>query len=348
MRRTAGVSQLINTWSAGDPLDRLLGDLEAAEHATNPTLLASRWQARAEDDGFWATHHDFDRPLAAPQPWLVGAGRAGEVVVNVLLPFAYALGQATAEQALSERALTLYRATPLDLRIGSSARWRSRLAGRGPRLARGACRQQGLIHLYRHWCDSRDCSDCSTRTSAEADLPGCALSATTQSLPRRPPTWTGAAPGSKLWARKRCWSSGTMPPGTSDRAVRTGSALTIAAQALGLPRASSTSGSSTGAAGPDRQPGRRARGAALDTRTVAALAQLPPGHGGAASRQPAVEPRLGRPRTRHQIGAVEGTQVARRKAELGQSPATPRRASFASVSSMSRRSRISMPAGLRT
>jgi len=29
----------------------------------------------------------------------------------------------------------------------------------GARLARGACRQQGLIHLYRHWCDARDSPD---------------------------------------------------------------------------------------------------------------------------------------------------------------------------------------------
>ena len=161
VRRAAGVSQLIGAWSAGDPLDRLLADLTAAEHAVNPTLLATPWQARAEDDGFWATHHDFDRPLPAPQPWLVGSGRAGEVVVNVLLPFAYALGQAASEKALSERALTIYRRYPsgppnrvvreMALQVGGSD---------GPKLARGACRQQGLIHLYRHWCDSRDCARC--------------------------------------------------------------------------------------------------------------------------------------------------------------------------------------------
>lgn len=161
VRRAAGVSHLIGTWSAGDPLDRLLDDLEAAEHAANPTLLATRWQARAEDDGFWATHHDFGRPLPAPQPWLVGVGRAGEIVVNVLLPFAYALGQATSDKALSERALTIYRRYPsgspnrvvreMALQVGGAD---------GPKLAKGACRQQGLIHLYRHWCDTRDCARC--------------------------------------------------------------------------------------------------------------------------------------------------------------------------------------------
>jgi hypothetical protein len=161
VRRAAGVSQIIGAWSAGDPLDRLLADLATAERSTNPTLLATRWKARAEDDSFWVTHHDFGRPLTAPQPWLVGAGRAGEVVVNVLLPFSYALGQATSDPALSERAIGLYRRYPsgppnrvvreMALQVGGA---------RGPRLARGACRQQGLIHLYRHWCDARDCARC--------------------------------------------------------------------------------------------------------------------------------------------------------------------------------------------
>lgn len=161
VRRAAGVSVLLDTWGAADPLDQLLGDLAQAERAAQPALLATRWQARVPDDGFWATHHDFGRPLAKAQPWLVGAGRAGEVAVNVLLPFAYALGQASSDRALSARALELYRRYPsgppnrvvreMAVQVGGAA---------GPKLARGACRQQGLIHLYRHWCDTRDCARC--------------------------------------------------------------------------------------------------------------------------------------------------------------------------------------------
>jgi hypothetical protein len=162
VRRAAGMSLLLDRWGAGDPLDHVLGDLARAEFAGDPALLAARWQARVPDDGFWATHHDFGKPLKTPRPWLVGAGRAGEVAVNVLLPFAYALGQATSDRALSERALTLYRRYPsgppnrvvreMAVQVGGAA---------GPKLARGACRQQGLLHLYRHWCDARDCARCS-------------------------------------------------------------------------------------------------------------------------------------------------------------------------------------------
>ena len=161
VRRAAGMSRLICSWSGGNPMDWLLDDLAVAERRSNPALLAQRWQARVEPDEFWATHHDFGKPLAALQPWLVGAGRAGEIVVNVLLPFVYALGQATSDRALSDRALAVYQRYPsgppnrvvkeMALQVGGVG---------GLKLARGACRQQGLIHLYRHWCDTRDCARC--------------------------------------------------------------------------------------------------------------------------------------------------------------------------------------------
>ncbi|MFN8636316.1 MAG: DUF2851 family protein [Chloroflexota bacterium] len=169
VRRIAGLSQLLTSWRTGDPLDGLLDDLAAAEQAANPALLAARWQARADDDAYWASHHDFGKPLPAPQPWLVGAGRAAEIVVNVLLPFGYALGQATSDTALSERALAIYRRYPSGPPNRVVREMAFQVGGAdGPRLARGACRQQGLIHLYRHWCDTRDCASCAARATAEA------------------------------------------------------------------------------------------------------------------------------------------------------------------------------------
>jgi len=185
VRRAAGLSQLVTTWTSGEPVDRALDDLAAAERAANPSSLAERWQARVDDDAFWATHHDFGRPLKESQPWLVGAGRAGEVVINVLLPFCYALGQADGDRALSERALAVYRRYPsgppnrvvreMAVQVGGAD---------GPKLARGACRQQGLIHLYRHWCDTRDCQRCAAHAggSIRSDEPA----RTSYPLPIRP------------------------------------------------------------------------------------------------------------------------------------------------------------------
>lgn len=166
VRRAAGLSQLVSAWSHGDPLDLLLDDLAVAESAANPSVLAARWQTRVDDDAFWATHHDFGRPLPTPQPWLVGAGRAAEVVVNVLLPFGYALGQAASDRALSEQAMAIYRRYPSGPPNRVVREMAVQVGGvDGPKIARGACRQQGLIHLYRHWCDTRDCARCAAGTA---------------------------------------------------------------------------------------------------------------------------------------------------------------------------------------
>lgn len=172
VRRAAGFAEIVSGWGSGDPIDRLLEDLSEPVGAPIPAMLAARWQSRVPEGSFWATYHDFGRPLPSPQRWLVGAGRAAEVVINVVLPFAYALGQASGDAVLSERALDVYRRYPsgppnrvvreMALQVGGTA---------GSRLAKGACRQQGLIHLYRHWCDTRDCAHCLVRTSQDAAHP---------------------------------------------------------------------------------------------------------------------------------------------------------------------------------
>lgn len=176
VRRAAGFSLLVSRWQREDLVDAVLAELAAAQRAASPATLAARWQARAADGSFWAHHQDFGRLLAAPQPWLVGAGRAAEVVVNAVLPFAYAYGQAAGDPALSARALALYRAYPsgppnrvvreMAVQVGGPS---------GARLARGACRQQGLIHLYRHWCDPHDCASCAAGRAASDASSGLAL-----------------------------------------------------------------------------------------------------------------------------------------------------------------------------
>jgi hypothetical protein len=166
VRRAAGFSYLVSAWGAGDPLDRLLDDLAAAERAPGPASLAGRWQARAEPRDFWSVHYDFGVLSATPRPWLIGVGRAGEVAINVLLPFAYALGQSTGDAALSDRALALYRRYPSGPPNRVLREMARQVGGEdGARLARGACRQQGLIHLYRHWCDARDCAHCAANAT---------------------------------------------------------------------------------------------------------------------------------------------------------------------------------------
>jgi hypothetical protein len=84
-----------------------------------------------------------------------------EVVVNVLLPVVYALGQARGDDTLSAAALRCYRrfpATPGN-RI-THAMLEQVAGGMAAHVPLTACRQQGLLHLYHQWCAERWCARC--------------------------------------------------------------------------------------------------------------------------------------------------------------------------------------------
>ena len=105
-------------------------------------------------------HRGLVNALAVPagdHDGTIGRGRACEMVVNVLLPFSYAVGGARSRPG--RRALALYRAFPRldDNRV---SREMAQQAGIGAALASSARRQQGLIHLYRRFCLDRRCRRC--------------------------------------------------------------------------------------------------------------------------------------------------------------------------------------------
>lgn len=88
---------------------------------------------------------------------LIGRGRAGEMVVNILLPFSFAWAQGEPR----EHALELYRSYPL-LEENQITRQMSKQLFAGTRygVVNSARRQQGLIHLYKSFCLERKCLQC--------------------------------------------------------------------------------------------------------------------------------------------------------------------------------------------
>ncbi|MFQ6019394.1 MAG: hypothetical protein ACE5KW_01405, partial [Dehalococcoidia bacterium] len=88
---------------------------------------------------------------------LLGPGRAGEIAVNVVLPLAVALGDAS----LAEAAQALYRRWPrsspfsvtrhLDQALSTEDRDGVRIDAR---------RQQGMLLLYRNYCTQGGCGRC--------------------------------------------------------------------------------------------------------------------------------------------------------------------------------------------
>ena len=101
-------------------------------------------------------------PALGPRPWhLIGAGRAADIVVNVVLPCAAAYADLASRPALADAAWAAYRAHP---KLGENEITRLMagllLGSERRRLAHNARRQQGLLHIFRAYCDLRRCGEC--------------------------------------------------------------------------------------------------------------------------------------------------------------------------------------------
>lgn len=92
-------------------------------------------------------------------PVLLGRGRAADIVVNVLLPFAAAWGRANASPELAGKASEIYRHYPL-LAQNTLERHMVNQLGIGRYLVDSAQRQQGLLHIYKTLCSQGKCQDC--------------------------------------------------------------------------------------------------------------------------------------------------------------------------------------------
>jgi len=90
---------------------------------------------------------------------LLGRERAADIVVNVLLPFAFALSRVTGNPVLGEKALYLYRSYP-RLGVNSVERHMTEQLGLARGLVNSAMRQQGLIHIYNNLCTQGKCRFC--------------------------------------------------------------------------------------------------------------------------------------------------------------------------------------------
>jgi hypothetical protein len=168
------------------PLRRLGGVAHLfAEHARSGLLpdLVERLQVRenrmAAIDGFfepqpsiyWSHRAGFGRPVFSEPVRPIGLGVARTIALNILLPFAAALGYRRREPSLARAARETFRAFPpleensvtahVQHRMTGSRRERQRREWRRALVA-SARRQQGLHQLYRDRCarGPEGCEDC--------------------------------------------------------------------------------------------------------------------------------------------------------------------------------------------
>ena len=168
-RRIAAAARLLSR--APDPgrslVDTLLADVRRAAAASDLRRLQDRLQVAEPPDAYWARHFDFGKPTRQPSPALVGAGRAREILVNAVLPFAAAMGHALGQADLPRASAEILAALPGGM-WNQDSRYMVQTLGVERRGLGGAMAQQGLLRLHRRWCRDKRCGVCPMARRAAA------------------------------------------------------------------------------------------------------------------------------------------------------------------------------------
>jgi hypothetical protein len=110
-------------------------------------------------DGYWRDHFDFNIGSRTKISALLGNAKAGEIAVNVILPFVFSWGELANEAKLTKKAMELYCNYPKLAENSLTRHMRKQLGIEEP-FDFTACHQQGLIHVFRNYCREGKCSQC--------------------------------------------------------------------------------------------------------------------------------------------------------------------------------------------
>lgn len=158
VRRLAGMARLLARNIDKGILESLGEPVWTVDGAKACRDLERRLMATAPSH--WRLGYDLGRRFKGLSASLIGHARAREMVVNVVLPFAWAHGELASLPELCQRANAAYGVCP-RLAENQITRWMSQLVGEpAKRAATTARRQQGLIHMFHSFCREERCAEC--------------------------------------------------------------------------------------------------------------------------------------------------------------------------------------------
>jgi hypothetical protein len=157
VRRIIALSYLLERYCEGKLLAGILqlvkeAPLPKGHHALENGLTEA-------SDGYWRDHFDFDVRSKTKISALLGNSKAGEITVNVILPFAFSWGKMFNEPELMKKAMELYNSYPKLAENEITRHMEKQLCLKEPSDFT-ACHQQGLIHVFRNYCREGRCSEC--------------------------------------------------------------------------------------------------------------------------------------------------------------------------------------------
>ncbi len=162
VRRIVALSYLIERYYEGTLLAGILQLVKEAPLPGGHRVLENGLTVAS--DGYWRNHFDFDVRSKTKISALLGNSKAGEIAVNVILPFAFSWGELADEAKLTENAIELYRNYPKLAEHFITRHMTKQLSlEEFPDFT--ACHQQGLIHVFRNYCREGRCSQCPLASS---------------------------------------------------------------------------------------------------------------------------------------------------------------------------------------
>ncbi|GBD89740.1 hypothetical protein BMS3Abin04_00448 [bacterium BMS3Abin04] len=109
-------------------------------------------------DNYWSDHYVFSKPSKIKIKYFIGASRADEIVINVVLPFISVYFDIFGKQVLSKRVLKIYQmyTQKSDNKIVRQVAESIGLEGYKKR----TIFSQGMIELFRNYCSKNKCLEC--------------------------------------------------------------------------------------------------------------------------------------------------------------------------------------------
>lgn len=157
VRRIVAQSYLLERYCEGKLLAGILQLVKEAPLPGGHRVLENGLTVTG--DGYWRDHFDFDVRSKTKISSLLGNSKAGEIAINVILPFAFSWGELANEAKLTENAIELYRNYPKLAENCITRHMTKQLCLKEPPDFT-ACHQQGLIHVFRNYCREGRCAKC--------------------------------------------------------------------------------------------------------------------------------------------------------------------------------------------
>ena len=166
-RRIAGASIILQQFMIEGILHKVLRIVEGLKYSHQQLIKELEKLFICKTEGYWATHYMLDEKppeLAGKNTvTLVGADRAREIVVNIILPVLLSYANEIEDLKLKIKILQIFQEYPKGSQNSVVKKmvdllFNDNLASK--KMINTAGKQQGLIHLFKLYCRRTECDRC--------------------------------------------------------------------------------------------------------------------------------------------------------------------------------------------